>query len=86
LGVGLTRRAMLPPVPAVTITEALGCLAELIHEAAKRTIVIVAGDRAVRLTPVRVPQHRVRHSGSAAGRVHMARDLDEPLADFADHS
>lgn len=71
---------------AVTITEALGRLSELISEAARRTIVIVAGDHAVRLTPVRIPQHRKRHFGSAAGRVHMAADFDEPLADFAEYT
>jgi antitoxin (DNA-binding transcriptional repressor) of toxin-antitoxin stability system len=73
-------------VAAVTVAEALTRLAELIGEAARRTVVIVAGDRAVRLTPVRAPQHRARHFGSAAGRVHIGKDFDEPLADFAEHS
>jgi hypothetical protein len=77
---GSSARARFHVVAAVTI------IAELIHEAAKRTTVIVAGDRAVRLTPVRVPQHRVRHFGSAKGRVHLALDFDEPLADFAEYS
>jgi hypothetical protein len=44
------------------------------------------GDRAVRLTPVRVPQNRGRRYGSAEGRVHMARDFDELLTDFAEYS
>jgi len=70
---------------AVTINEALGRLAELIGEAARRTVVIVAGDRAVRLTPVRVPRHEKRRFGSAAGRVHVAPDFDEPLSDFAEY-
>jgi antitoxin (DNA-binding transcriptional repressor) of toxin-antitoxin stability system len=71
---------------AVTVAEALTRLADLISEAARRTVVIVAGDRAVRLTPVRPPQHHSRRFGSAAGRVHMAKDFDEPLTDFVEHS
>jgi antitoxin (DNA-binding transcriptional repressor) of toxin-antitoxin stability system len=71
---------------AVTVAEALTRLAELISEAAKRTVVIVAGDRAVRLIPVRPPQHRARHFGSAAGRVHLAKDFDDPLTDLAEYS
>jgi antitoxin (DNA-binding transcriptional repressor) of toxin-antitoxin stability system len=71
---------------AVTVAEALTRLAELIGEAAKRTVVIVAGDRAVQLIPVRPPQHRARHFGSASGRVHMAKDFDDPLTDFAEYS
>lgn len=59
---------------------------ELINEAAHRTVVIVAGDRAVRLTPVRVPRHRQRQFGCAAGRVHMAPDFDEPVADFDEYT
>ncbi len=69
------------PIP---LSEALGQLAELITKAAKSTVVIVAGERAVRLTPVRVPRQGRRHFGSAAGRVHMAADFDAPLDDFAD--
>jgi antitoxin (DNA-binding transcriptional repressor) of toxin-antitoxin stability system len=71
---------------AVTIAEALTRLADLINQAAKRTVVIVSGDRAVRLTPVRVPKHVARRFGSAAGRVHMAANFDEPLADFAEYA
>ena len=70
----------------MTIAEALTRLADLINEAAKRTVVIISGERAVRLTPVRVPKHRARHFGSAAGRVHMTADFDGPLADFAEYS
>lgn len=70
----------------MTVAEALTRLVELINEAAKRTVVIVAGDRAVRLIPVRPPRHSARSFGSAVGRVHMAPDFDEPLADFAEYS
>jgi len=71
---------------SVTLREALTRLADLIDEATKRTVVIVSGDRAVKLTPVRSPQHRARHFGSAVGRVHLARDFDEPLTDFAEYT
>jgi antitoxin (DNA-binding transcriptional repressor) of toxin-antitoxin stability system len=71
---------------AVTVAEALTRLADLINEARKRTVVIVAGDRAVRLLPVPPPRNGERRFGSAAGRVHMAPDFDEPLADFAEYS
>lgn len=76
----------LESVAAVTVAEALTRLADLISEAAKHTVVIVSVDRAVRLTPVRPPQRRARRFGSAAGRVHMGNDFDEPLADFAEYS
>jgi hypothetical protein len=42
---------------------ALKRLPDLIDEATKRTVVIVSGDRAVKLTPVRAPQQRARHFG-----------------------
>ena len=70
----------------VTVHEALTRLADLIDEATKRTVVIVSGDRAVKLTPVRAPQERARHFGSAAGRVHLTQDFDEPLTDFAEYA
>jgi antitoxin (DNA-binding transcriptional repressor) of toxin-antitoxin stability system len=73
-------------VAAVTVAEALTRLADLIHEAAKRTVVIVSGERAVRLTPVRPLKPRPRHFGSAAGRVHLRNDFNEPLKDFAEYS
>jgi antitoxin (DNA-binding transcriptional repressor) of toxin-antitoxin stability system len=73
-------------VASVSISEALTRLADLITEAAKHTVVIVSGERAVRLTPVRVPRHRARHFGSAAGRVHIGADFDKPLDEFAEYS
>lgn len=71
---------------SVSLSEALARLAELIDDASKETVVIVSGERAVRLTPVKVPRHRSRHFGSAVGRVHMADDFDAPLTDFADYT
>lgn len=68
---------------AVTLAEALTRLADLINESTKRTVIIINGERAVRLTPIRIRKHGLRHFGSAAGRVHMSHDFDEPLADFA---
>ena len=71
---------------AVTVREVLTRLADLIDEAARHTVAIVSGDRAVKLTPVRPPQHRARRFGSAAGRVHLGSDFDEPLSDFAKYA
>ena len=45
------------------VTPALKRLPDLIDEATKRTVVIVSGDRAVKLTPVRAPKQRARHFG-----------------------
>ena len=70
---------------SVTVGEAKGRLVELIGAAAKRTIVIVAGNRAVQLTPVPVPERRKAQFGSAKGRVHMAPDFDRPLEDFSEY-
>lgn len=70
----------------MTVADALTRLADLISEAAGNTVVIVSGDRAVRLTPLRSAGRRARRFGSAAGRVHMGEDFDGPLAEFAEHS
>ena len=71
---------------AVPLQEALGRLGELIDAAHKETIIIVKGDRAVRLAPVSTPAKRTRHAGSAAGRIHMADDFDAPLDDFSEYA
>jgi antitoxin (DNA-binding transcriptional repressor) of toxin-antitoxin stability system len=73
-------------VVSVTIKEALARLADLIAEAATHTVVIVHGERAVRLTPVRVPKHRARRFGSAAGRVHVGAAFGEALTEFTEYS
>ncbi len=78
--------ATLCDMTAVTVAEAQARLADLIDEAEKGTVVIVSGNRAVKLTPVKPPEHRARRAGSAAGRVHLAPDFDEPLADFAEYT
>jgi antitoxin (DNA-binding transcriptional repressor) of toxin-antitoxin stability system len=70
----------------MTVGEGQTHLADPIDEATESAVVTVSGDLAAKVTPAQPPGQRVRRSGSAAGRVHVAPDFDEPLADFADYT
>ena len=68
----------------VHLDEAQHRLPELIDEAASgEDVVISRGDGAdFRLVPVVEDPARPREFGSLKGRIHIADDFDEPLADF----
>lgn len=51
-----------------------------------RAVIAFAAASAAEDLPAPNPAAGERHFGSAAGRVHMSKDFDEPLADFAEHS
>jgi len=72
----------------IPVAEASSQLAELIAQADKRTIVIVAGEHAVRLVPMSPARSAAPGRpgfGIAAGQFHMSDDFDAPLADFAEY-
>lgn len=62
--------------------EAKTQLSKLIRRAlaGERIVIARAGEPLVELRPYREPKHRV--GGVWKGRVHMAEDFDEPLADL----
>ena len=72
--------------PYVNIAEAKATLSNLVEKAAEGEEIVIARDHrpVARLVTLARPSGP-RAPGSAKGKIRIAADLDEPLADFAEY-